>query len=200
MARKLGWSDEKIEKEIFHAVPRVEWNEEAQDFIPRDINYADLKKKAAKVVRYISERYEDGRPARQRDRDHLIRQRATGRNEGEHVLVQALALEHYYGESYRAVLAAEQRATANRLKEQGIETVTLYRGVTFEEGAEGGLLGDPDLLSQNEAFIEASDSGSPLTSWSISQDVALGFAKMHTGANEPNRTGYVLKSEVSVDG
>lgn len=198
MARKLGWSDEKIEKEIFHAVPRVEWNEEAQDFIPRDINYADLKKKAAKVVRYISERYEDGRPARQRDRDHLIRQRATGRNEGEHVLVQALALEHYYGEAYQAVLAAEQRASVKRLKARGIEKLTLYRGVIFEgSGSEAEHL--DALVDQPPQSLGADRPGSPLTSWSITESTARYFADMHSGANAPELTGYVIKSEVSID-
>ena len=195
MARKLGWSDEKIEREIFHAVPRVEWDEATQDFIPRNIKYADLKKKAAKVIKNLSERREDVRTDI-RHREHIIRQRATGRNSGERAIVQTLALEHYYGEAYQAVLAAEQRTAAKRLKARGIETVTLYRGVVFG-GSEADHL--DALIGQPPQTLGADRPGSPLSSWSITEETARGFADTVSGANEPDLTGYVMKSEVSVD-
>jgi hypothetical protein len=196
MARTLGWDDEKIQREIFHAVPRVEWDEEAQDFVPRNINYAELKKRAAKVVKNLGPMDETQSHRNMDHRRNMIRKRATGRNSGERAIVQTLALEHYYGEAYQAVLAAEQRATVKRLKALGIEKLTLYRGVIFD-GSEADHL--DALIGQPPQTLGADRPGSALTAWSITEETARGFANMGMGANEPDLTGFVMKSEVSID-
>jgi hypothetical protein len=107
-------------------------------------------------------------------------------------------LEHYYGEAYQAVLAAEQRASVKRLKARGIEKLTLYRGVIFEgSGSEAEHL--DALVDQPPQSLGADRPGSPLTSWSITESTARYFADMHSGAHAPELTGYVIKSEVSID-
>tara|TARA_B110001454_G_scaffold96863_2_gene91717 strand:- start:1304 stop:1726 length:423 start_codon:yes stop_codon:yes gene_type:complete len=105
-------------------------------------------------------------------------------------------LEHYYGEAYQAVLAAEQRATVKRLKARGVEKLTLYRGVIFGESEAEHL---DALIGQPPQSLGADRPGSALTSWSITEQTARGFADMLSGANEPGLTGYVIKSEVPID-
>ena len=276
MARSMGWSDEQIEKEIFHAVSKTRWNTETQEFVPMDISYDDLKERAATLVKRLESknkgglgtdssgddfeihqdpetgnwiaRFPDGETWEAPQRETVVaaietqprgsmretlklfqremadlhqeeetallaakiskdpaldmnaesrRLRTRMKNLNHHrSIIQALALEHYYGESYRAALAAEQRATAKRLKAQGIETVTLYRGVIFS-GPEAEHL--DGLIDQPPRSLGADRPGSPLTSWSVSDSTARMFADMVSGANEPELTGYLIKSEVSVD-
>ena len=196
MAKALGWDDEKIQREIFHAVDRVEWDVEAQEFLPRDINYADLKKRAAAVVKKLGPMDQTSDRRDMEHRRNMIRRTATAPHPGAAMIVETLAMEHYYGEAYQAVLAAEQRTTAKRLKAMGVEKVTLYRGVIFS-GSEAEHL--DELVDQPPRSLEAGRPGAPLTSWSVSEATARGFADSHVGANEPDLTGYVIKSEVSVD-
>jgi hypothetical protein len=122
-----------------------------------------------------------------------VRAHRAARDNARH-MVTALVYEHYVGDAFKAALAAEQRTTAARLKEMGVETIPLYRGFILGKDDADSLL---SALGDTGALYD--DYMMPLTAWSTSKETAKTFGTLHQGANEPDLTGFVVRSDVSVD-
>jgi hypothetical protein len=118
-----------------------------------------------------------------------VRAHRGARDNARH-MIRTLVYEHYLGDAFKAVIAAEQRTTAARLKEMGVETVPLYRGFTLEKDDADALL---SALGDTGALYDGHMN--PLTAWSTSKQTAKTFGD----TRRDDITGFVVRSDVSVD-
>jgi len=159
---------------------------------PRDILFALKEVMPSLAAGYYKEGVTRADAKRVKKAYEQVRAHRAARNNARH-MISTLVYEHYLGDAFKAVIAAEQRTTAARLKEMGVETVPLYRGFTLGKDDADALL---SALGDTGALYD--DHMNPLTAWSTSKQTAKQFGSLHKH-NDPNTTGFVVRSDVSVD-
>jgi hypothetical protein len=156
---------------------------------PRDILFVLREVLPALAAGYYKEGVTRADAERVKKAYERVRAHRGARDNARH-MIRTLVYEHYLGDAFKAVIAAEQRTTAARLKEMGVETVPLYRGFTLEKDDADALL---SALGDTGALYDGHMN--PLTAWSTSKQTAKTFGD----TRRDDITGFVVRSDVSVD-
>lgn len=94
------------------------------------------------------------------------------------------------GPVYSSFLRAQYENTQAFLKEQGIEAITVYRGMQ-------GL--SQDIISQVNAASNQDMSFRPLTSFSLKEEVAKDFAGMYFSDAENPNNSVIMKTDIPAE-